>query len=36
MKLHPKVEINDEALVAAARLSDRYIADRFCRTRRST
>ncbi len=26
---HHKVEINDEALVAAARLSDRYIADRF-------
>jgi ATP-dependent Clp protease ATP-binding subunit ClpA len=33
---HHKVRITDAALVAAAQLSDRYISDRFCRTRRST
>ena len=26
---HHKVEINDDALIAAAKLSDRYIMDRF-------
>ena len=33
---HHGVRIRDAALVAAAVLSDRYIADRFCPTRRST
>ena len=31
-----RVRITDEAIVAAAELSDRYISDRSCRTRRST
>lgn len=33
---HHKATITDEAIRAAVELSDRYISDRFCRTRRST
>ena len=33
---HHRVSFTDDALVAAANLADRYIADRSCRTRRST
>ena len=33
---HHKITITDEALEAAAELADRYISDRFLRTRRST
>jgi len=32
---HHKLKILDEALEAAAKLSDRYISDRFLPTRRS-
>ena len=35
-ELHHGVRITDGALVAAATLSNRYITDRFCPTRRST
>ena len=32
-ELHHGIRITDSALVSAATLSDRYIADRFCRTK---
>jgi ATP-dependent Clp protease ATP-binding subunit ClpB len=35
-EVHHGVQITDNALVAAAVMSNRYIADRFCRTRRLT
>ena len=35
-EVHHGVRITDNAIVAAATLSDRYIGDRFCPTRRST
>ena len=33
---HHKVSITEDAIIAAAELSDRYITARFCRTRPST
>jgi ATP-dependent Clp protease ATP-binding subunit ClpC len=33
---HHKAEFTDKAIEAAVKLSDRYITDRFCRTRRLT
>lgn len=33
---HHKLRISDEAIVAAVKLSSKYITDRFCRTKLST
>ena len=35
-EVHHRIEISQEAIRAAVMLSDRYISDRFCRTRLST